>query len=115
MSQNPVRAEFARSFEPDVSVADFDEDDRLKIGFLGRGIMQQFEAEMFQHQAGLLDTEVWNNQRNYIANVLRLPFWKAWWENERAEGMYTQEFLKSLDAFKAMPIKFGNIVGQERQ
>ena len=111
MSQHPMCAEFARSFEPGVSFADFEEDDRLKIGFLARGVMQQFEAEMFQHQAGILDTKIWSTQRNTIANLLRLPFWKVWWENERTQGLYTKEFMESLEAFEPMPVRFGKLAG----
>jgi hypothetical protein len=110
LSHHPARAEFVRSFDPEVAITNFDKDDLECVSLLGRALLQQFETESFQHQAGLLETEIYENLRNWLANVLKLPFWREWWANEREQGIYTQTFLNSLDTAKSVPVSPGTIV-----
>ncbi len=110
LSQHPARAGFARSFDPSADITEFNEDDLLRVSLLGRTMILQFETELFQHQAGLLETEIWESQRNWLANFLELPFWQVWWEGEREQGFYTQTFMENLDAAKSVPVSPGTMV-----
>ena len=64
-------------------------------------MLQRFESELFQYQAGLLEIEIWEAHRTWCAGFLTLPVIAEWWTKERLQPIYTQSFIKSIETVKA--------------
>jgi len=87
----------SRAFDPDSIADDFTDEEKQIIFFFARSIMQRAESELFQYQAGLLETAMWEGHFLWVAGFVRLPVFKDWWETERNQPFYTQAF---RDCFK---------------
>ncbi|MFT4585381.1 MAG: hypothetical protein ACI9ON_003795 [Limisphaerales bacterium] len=96
--QSPDRMVLAKAFDPSSTVADFSEEERHIAFFFARSILLRFESELFQYQAGLLDSEIWANHRIWCAGFTRLPFYSEWWQSERKQPVYTKSFIESIES-----------------
>lgn len=106
------RGAFARSFDPEVQLADFSDDEKVVLFFFGRSLLQRFESEYFQFSGGLLNAEKWHAHRRWCASWLKHPVWQEFWANERLQILYTQSFLDDLAAaeLEAVPATAGGLV-----
>jgi len=76
LSQHPAFPDFARSLNPKTSIAEFEEANLQRIFMIGRSLLQQFETELFLHNAGLLGAGIWEPHRNWAANFVKVPIWR---------------------------------------
>lgn len=105
--QFPDRMVIAKTFDTDSRLADLTEEEKQISFFFARSMVQRFEAEMFQYQAGLLDTEIWEAHRRWCAGFLSLPVFEAWWKSERLQSIYTQSFLDSVETSEKPSVTVG--------
>ena len=96
--QSPDRMVIAKAFDPNSTMSDFSEEERQIVFFFARSVLQRFESELFQFQAGLLDTEIWENHRKFCAGIIHLPAFSDWWQSERKQPVYTKLFLESIES-----------------
>ncbi len=99
--QSPDRMVIARAFDPKATVSDFSEEENQIVFWFARAMLQRFESELFQYQAGLLDKEIWEAHRIWCAGFLTLPVLSEWWRNERLQPVYTQSFIQSIETANA--------------
>ena len=102
--QSPDRMVIAKAFDPNSTIADFSEEERQIVFFFARSVLQRMESELFQFQAGLLDTEIWENHRKWSAGFIHLPVFKDWWRSERNQPVYTKSFLKNIESISEAEI-----------
>ncbi len=99
MAENQeVVALLPRIFDPNESLANLNESEIVYVGLLSRGLLQRFEAEYYQYQAGLLHPELWAQHRSWCHGFLQLPVPAAWWESELQQPLYTAAFIRDVGA-----------------
>ena len=97
MSENPdIVALIPRIFDPNENLADFDAPTAVRAALVSRSLMQKFEAEYYQFQAGLLNAELWGQHRSWCHGYLKLPVVSAWWATELEQPLYTTAFLRDI-------------------
>ena len=94
---------WVRVFDPGERSGAFSEEEKLRIGFLARALLLNFEAEYFQYASGVLDPRMWEQHRSWCHSVLRLPVWQVWWSEERTNGVYTEELVQNIESAPAAP------------
>jgi hypothetical protein len=116
MSQHPERVVFARAFDPQESLDNFDPADQVMLDFLGRSAVQRFDAAFLQYEAGIMDAESWRRQITYCHSFLALPVWAAWWKEESKQPIYSREFLSAIESAPTVKLNLGNpLVDEERE
>ena len=96
--QSPDRMVIARALDPDASSEDFSQEEKQIVLWFSRAMLQRFESELFEYQAGLLHEELWAAHRTWCAGFLQLPVIKDWWEHERHQPAYTKTFIRSIES-----------------
>jgi hypothetical protein len=96
--QSPDRMVIARALDPTASPEDFSQEEKQMVFWFSRAMLQRFESELFQFQAGLLHEELWNAHRTWCAGFLQLPVIKDWWETERDQPAYTDTFIRTIES-----------------
>lgn len=105
MADSPAATAFARATEPDASLSDFSEDEIVRISLTGRAIVQNFEAEFYQFQAGLLSSEVWEQHRHWCNSFLQLPAVSEWWAMELRQPVCSASFIQEIaEATESVPV-----------
>jgi hypothetical protein len=64
----------------------FDADEHTKAWILCRAMLRGYEAQIYQHEVGLLDEKEWNELRGVICQTAILPGFKEVWP-ELAESV----------------------------
>jgi hypothetical protein len=68
-----------------------------RIHRFNRGWFQRMEAQFALYKAGILDREVWELRLGYAQGLLAKPPFKEWWEIDKNNSMFTEDFIKSID------------------
>ena len=96
--QSPHHMVIANALDPEASSTDFSPEDHQRVFWFARVMLQRFESELFQYQAGLWDEEIWKAHRTWAAGFLTLPVFRDWWAKERMQPLYTQSFINSIES-----------------
>jgi hypothetical protein len=96
--QSPHHMVIANALDPEASSTDFSPEDHQRVFWFARVMLQRFESELFQYQAGLWDEEIWEAHRTWAAGFLTLPVFRDWWAKERMQPLYTQSFINSIES-----------------
>ena len=96
--QSPERMIIARALDPNSTSDDFSLEEKQIVFWFSRAMLQRFESELFQYQAGLLNEELWDAHRTWCAGFLQLPVIQDWWEHEQRQPAYTRTFIKNIEA-----------------
>ena len=94
----------SRAFDPDANANEFTDEEKQIVFFFARSIMQRWESELIQYQAGLLEPAMWEGHILWVAGFVRLPVYKEWWETERNQPFYTQAFRDCLEEVSDAPL-----------
>jgi len=62
-----------------------------------RGWFQRMEAQFALYKVGILDREIWELRRGYAQGMLSKAPFKEWWEIDKKNSMFTEDFIKSID------------------
>lgn len=92
-SEHRDRDAMARVFDPDQTLAEFSESERIALTFTLRSFAQQVEAQFFQYESGLLNAEVWTAHLKAFAGLTQFPAAAEWWSGERTLPLYTKSFI----------------------
>lgn len=106
MSDDMVRLA-GEAYDPGKTWDDFPVIDRTRLALSHRAIFQKLEGLYFLHKFGSLDTGIWESRLRWAAGCIKLPFWRQWWEYEKAQSLWSAEFVavieKARDATHVVP------------
>ena len=77
---------------------DFSEHDQFWLAILHRALFQKLEGQYFLFKYGSLDSSIWEKRRDWAAGLIKLPFYGRWWEFERVQNAWTDEFIAAIEA-----------------
>lgn len=60
---------------------------------LHRTLFQKFEGMYYMYKQGFLEPDIWKARRNWAHSLVNLPVPKQWWQNEKGQSLYTNEFM----------------------
>ena len=92
-SEHKDRDALSTVFDPNKTLSDFSESERIGLTFTLRSFAQQVEAQYFQYEAGILNEEVWDAHLRAFAALISFPAAAEWWEGEKMMPIYTKSFL----------------------
>jgi hypothetical protein len=98
LSKHPNAIEIDRMWKPDSQWGDFSEEEKVKLGWVCRSIVERFEAEFSLYEAGILKAEVWEKHRMYCGSFVNLPAVSTWWESEKEQPICSESFIKEIDS-----------------
>ena len=98
LSKHPNAIEIDRMWKPDSQWDDFNEEEKAKLGWVCRSIVERFEAEFSLYEAGILKSEVWEKHRMYCGSFVSLPAVSIWWESEKEQPICSDSFIKEIDS-----------------
>lgn len=97
LSKHPNAVEIDRMWKPDSQWDDFSAEEKVKLGWVCRSIVERFEAEFSLYEAGILKSEVWEKHRMYCGSFVSLPAVSTWWESEKEQPICSESFIKEID------------------
>ena len=98
LSKHPNAVEIDRMWDPDSQWEDFSAEEKVKLGWVCRSIVERFEAEFSLHEAGILKSEVWEQHRMYCGSFVSLPAVATWWESEKRQPICSKSFIEEIDS-----------------
>ena len=111
LCQHPHLDIITRAFHADETVDKFEPIEQAILQTQGRGLIQRFQAIHFQYSAGIVDKEVWQQNSTWCHSFIQLPVWKAIWEGEISQPIYSQAFVAAVESAPTMEISVGSIHG----
>ena len=97
LSKHPNAVEIDRMWKPDSQWDDFSEEEKVKLGWVCRSIIERFEAEFSLYEAGILKSEVWEKHRMYCGSFVSLPAVSTWWKSEKEQPICSDSFIAEID------------------
>ena len=83
---------------PDKAWDDFSEVDQVWLSVAHRALFQKLEGQYFLFKYGSLDPAIWGKRRDWAAGFIQLPFFQQWWEFDKAQNLWTDEFIAAIEA-----------------
>ncbi len=97
--QNPALLDATRrAFDPGARLEDFDARERQIIGLAARALFQKLEGQYYLYKHGYMEPDLWIKRRNWSRGALDLPVLRAWWDAERAQAVFSDEFVEAIGA-----------------
>lgn len=93
-----------RSFDPNESWDTFSDIERARIGVSFRALFQKLEGQYYLYRYEHLDEGLWKNRATFASGMLQKPFFERWWEIEKDQRVYSDDFVKALDATKPIQV-----------
>jgi hypothetical protein len=112
LSQHPDRLLFGRAFDQQEVWGNFEPIEQLTLSCLGRAMIQKFSSVFYQHEAGILDAEVWRQNSIWCHSFLEYPVWRDFWEEECRQPIYSEAFLSAIEKAPTTDISIGAIMNQ---
>jgi len=94
---------FIKAFDPDERMENFSELERVRLGAHFRALFQKLEGQYHLVKYGYLDPDIWETRRTWARGAIDLPVLRAWWDQERTESIFTEDFILIIES--AEPIR----------
>ncbi len=108
LAQSPDLVDLAiRAFDPSEKTENFSPHELMRLGMLGRAVMQRTEAQYYLHKNGFLDDEFWEMRRSWMRGWFDMPVWREWWQSERDQGTVTLSFIASIESAEPIRLNVG--------
>ena len=88
----------------------FSEIERARLSILMRVMFQKLEGQYFLFKYGNLDAGLWESHYSWAAGVIQTNFYRRWWDIEKAQRLYSAEFVAVLEATESITVS-AEIVG----
>jgi hypothetical protein len=85
------------TYDPQKNWNDFSEADRARVTLAQRALFQKLEGLYFLHKYGNLDEAIWEARSSWAAGVIKLPFYRQWWEFEKTQNIWSGEFVAVIE------------------
>ena len=77
---------------------DFSDVERFWVAIAHRALFMKLEGQYFLLKYGSLDTAIWEKRRDWAAGLIKLPFFRQWWLFDKAQNIWTDEFIAAIEA-----------------
>ena len=94
------KAKTIESYSPNSTWNDFTPEERLDISILHRTLFQKLEGQYYMLKYGFLDEGIWAKRSKWAASLISLPFYKEWWEQEKKQHIFSDEFTQVIEAIE---------------
>lgn len=84
--------------DPDKTWDDFSPDVQAMMMVFYRALFQKLEGQFYLYRYGSLDEQIWEGRRDWAAGVIRLPFFQVLWEQEKGEKIWSEDFIRVIEA-----------------
>jgi hypothetical protein len=85
------------TYDPGKGWHDFAEADRARVTLAQRALFQKLEGLYFLYKYGNLDKALWEARLSWAAGVIKLPFYRQWWEFEKTQNIWSAEFVATIE------------------
>ena len=85
------------TYDPAKTWNDFAEADRARATLGHRALFQKLEGLYFLHKYGNLDNAIWDARLSWAAGVIKLPFYRQWWDFEKTQNIWSGEFVAIVE------------------
>ncbi len=82
----------------------FSELERARVGLNMRALFQKLEGQYYLYRYDMLDEGIWSHRARWSAGLLRRPFFQTWWAIEKDQLVYSDEFVRALEAVEAIDV-----------
>ncbi|GEM_PF-504404 len=86
------------TYAPNKAWDDFSEAHRGRVTLAQRALFQKLEGLYFLYKYGNLDKAIWEARSSWAAGVIKLPFYKHWWDFEKTQNIWSAEFVAVIEA-----------------
>ncbi len=86
------------TYDPGKGWNDFSEAHRARVTLAQRALFQKLEGLYFLYKYGNLDKAIWEARSSWAAGVIKLPFYRQWWEFEKTQNIWSGEFVAVIEA-----------------
>ena len=86
------------AYNPGKTWDDFSEVDQVWLSVAHRALFQKLEGQYFLFKYGSLDPAIWEKRRDWAAGLIKLSFFQQWWEFDKAQNIWTDEFIAAVEA-----------------
>ncbi len=86
------------TYDPGKTWNDFSEVHRARVTLSQRALFQKLEGLYFLHKYGNLDKAIWDARSSWAAGVIKLPFYRQWWDFEKTQNIWSGEFVAVIEA-----------------
>ena len=86
----------AKFYSPDTKPGDLSPTENAVMSLLHRALFQKLEGQFYLHEHGFLETELWEQRRNWARGLVNLPAGRAWWETELSQSVYAPKFVNEI-------------------
>ena len=93
-----------RSYRVEFDQDDLSEVESVRLAIFHRSLFQKLEGQYFLFKFGYLDPKIWEKRSRWAAGLVRLPFWQRWWEVEKQESVYTDEFIAAIESAASISV-----------
>jgi hypothetical protein len=105
-----LRRIVSKSSDPDFSLEDFDNEEREAVIFLARSLLKRIEGVLMLYRQGLVEVGVWESNQEMAAGLIQLPIWQQYWQGERNNRVYSQDFIETMES--AVAVEFRTPLGR---
>ena len=86
------------TYNPGKTWDDFSEVEQFWLAVTHRALFQKLEGQYFLFKYGSLDSAIWEKRRDWAAGLIKFPFYQQWWRFDRAQNLWTDEFIAAIEA-----------------
>ncbi len=79
------------------------DEDKVRWIYWYEGFFHMLEGYYHEYQEGQLSKEFMERYDGWIAGMMSLDHYRAWWESERIQNRFTDSFLNYVDGLIANP------------
>jgi hypothetical protein len=87
-----------KAHDHSVPLTDFSELQVARLAFAWRALFQKLEGLYFLRKHGSLEPELWEKRRVWARGFINSPLQSRWWEIEKQQGMFTDEFVGAIES-----------------
>lgn len=99
------KSKVVESYLPESNWNDFTPEERLDITVMNRALFQKLEGQYFLLKYDFLDEGIWAKRSKWAASLISLPFYKVWWEQEKTQHIYSDEFIEAIEDVEAFEMQ----------
>ncbi len=103
------KSRLIESCSPDSTWNDFTPEERRDISVFHRALFQKLEGQYFLLKYGVLDEGIWVKRSRWAANLISLPFYKEWWQQEKNQLIYSDEFCQEIETIEGSPLQVAGV------
>ena len=102
-----------RTYNSNESWDDFSELERIRISLTIRALFQKLEGQYYLYRYKTLDEDIWKNRAMFAAGLLQKPFYQTWWNIEKDQRVYSDEFVNAIESTTPIEVKPGVLGGND--